>query len=146
MRDLKNVLKGLSRDIPLVFVSGNHDLGNAPTPDTVRDYCQLWGEDYFSFWVGGVFFLVLNSQLYFDCSKCPELRQAQDTWLHEQLSLAEKKKCKHAVVFQHIPFFLKDPDEDHDYFNLEKSIRHDLLEKFCKAGTTIIYFFHLSEA
>ncbi|XP_074988858.1 serine/threonine-protein phosphatase CPPED1 isoform X2 [Caretta caretta] len=133
-QDLKNVLKNIDQDIPLVFVSGNHDIGNVPTPETIDDYCKHWGDDYFSFWVGGVFFLVLNSQLYFDSSKCPELKQAQDEWLDAQLAVAEKQTCKHVIVFQHIPLFLQNPDEDHDYFNLEKSVRQELMEKFHKAA------------
>nr|XP_034986485.1 serine/threonine-protein phosphatase CPPED1 [Zootoca vivipara] len=142
IQDLKSTLKGVSSDVPLVFVSGNHDLGNTPTPETIEDYCQKWGDDYFSFWVGGVFFLVLNSQLYFDASKCLELKQAQDEWLQQQLAMAEARKCRHAVVFQHIPLFLREPNEDHDYFNLEKSIRHELLEKFRKAGVKAVFSGH----
>ncbi|KAH1184245.1 serine/threonine-protein phosphatase CPPED1 isoform X1 [Mauremys mutica] len=141
-QDLKNVLKNIDQDIPLVFVSGNHDIGNVPTPETIDDYCKHWGDDYFSFWVGGVFFLVLNSQLYFDSSKCSELKQAQDEWLNAQLAVAEKRKCKHVIVFQHIPLFLQNPDEDHDYFNLEKSIRHELMEKFHKAGIKAVFSGH----
>lgn len=133
-QDLKNVLKNTDQDIPLVFVSGNHDIGNTPTRETIDNYCKSWGDDYFSFWVGGVFFLVLNSQLYFDSSKCPELKQAQDAWLNGQLAAAEKRKCKHIIVFQHIPLFLRKPDEDHDYFNLEKSVRQEIMEKFQNAG------------
>lgn len=50
-RDLKEALRGTDPSIPLVFVSGNHDLGNTPTPTTVEQYCSAWGDDYFSFWV-----------------------------------------------------------------------------------------------
>lgn len=140
--DLKDVLKDVNSDIPVLFVSGNHDLGNTPTPETIDDYCRQWGDDYFSFWVGGVFFLVLNSQLFFDHSKCPELKKSQDAWLRDQLAVAEKRKCKHAIVFQHIPLFLKTPDEENDYFNLEKSVRRDLLEKFHKAGIKVVFSGH----
>lgn len=38
--------------------------------------------------VGGVFCLVLNSQLFYDASACPQLKEAQETWLEEQLSRA----------------------------------------------------------
>lgn len=38
--------------------------------------------------VGGVFFLVLNSQFFFDAMACPELHRAQEVWLEEQLSRA----------------------------------------------------------
>uniref|UniRef100_A0A8D0GQS5 Serine/threonine-protein phosphatase CPPED1 n=1 Tax=Sphenodon punctatus TaxID=8508 RepID=A0A8D0GQS5_SPHPU len=141
-RDLKNTLKNVDPDIPLVFVSGNHDLGNTPTPETIDDYCKHWGDDYFSFWVGGVFFLVLNSQLYFDSTKCPELKQTQDEWLNGQLAVAEQRNCKHAIVFQHIPLFLQNPDEDHDYFNFEKSVRYEVMEMFCKAGIKAVFSGH----
>ncbi|NXV77380.1 CPPED phosphatase, partial [Atlantisia rogersi] len=141
-RDLKDVLRSTDQDIPLVFVSGNHDIGNAPTRETIAEYCQSWGDDYFSFWVGGVFFLVLNSQLYFDSSRCLELKQAQDTWLDEQLALAGKHRCKHIIVFQHIPLFLREPDEDHDYFNLEKTVRQELMDKFHKAGVRAVFSGH----
>lgn len=43
-------------------------------------------------------------------------------------------KPKHVLVFQHIPLYLKSPDEDDDYFNLQMGVRQNLLDKFKKAG------------
>ncbi|KAM9304803.1 serine/threonine-protein phosphatase CPPED1 [Gastrophryne carolinensis] len=140
--DLKASLLKINRDIPLVFVSGNHDIGNAPTSKTIQDFCDNWGDDYFSFWVGGVFFLVLNTQLLFDASKCPELKESQDKWLDNQLTIAQQQQCKRIIIFQHIPFFLQNPDEENNYFNLEKSLRHELLERFQKAGVKAIFTGH----
>ncbi|XP_057682494.1 serine/threonine-protein phosphatase CPPED1 [Corythoichthys intestinalis] len=142
-RDLKMVLKGTDPSIPLVFVSGNHDLGNTPTPTTVEQYCSAWGDDYFSFWVGGVLFLVLNSQLYFDSSACPQLREAQETWLDKLLSkVSSSSQPKHIVVFQHIPLYVKKPDEDDDYFNLQREVRQKLMERFNKAGVKAVFSGH----
>ncbi|XP_035292839.1 serine/threonine-protein phosphatase CPPED1 isoform X2 [Cricetulus griseus] len=135
-KDLQQVLKAVHKDIPLVFVSGNHDLGNVPTAETVKDFCQTWGDDYFSFWVGGVLFLVLNSQFFYDASKCPALKQAQDRWLDQQLSIAGQQRCQHAIVFQHIPLFLQSIDEEDDYFNLTKAVRKELADKFTRAVVT----------
>nr|XP_011715740.1 serine/threonine-protein phosphatase CPPED1 isoform X1 [Macaca nemestrina] len=133
--DLKRVLRTVDRAIPLVLVSGNHDIGNAPTAETVEEFCQTWGDDYFSFWVGGVLFLVLNSQLYQNPSQCPSLKQAQDQWLDEQLSIARQRHCQHAIVFQHIPLFLESIDEDDDdYFNLSKPTRKKLADKLIHAA------------
>lgn len=133
-RDLKDALRGVDPAIPLVFVSGNHDIGNTPTPETIAQYRRSWGDDYFSFWVGGVLFLVLNSQLFFDGSACPDQRAAHEAWLSEQLDSTKHRACRHTVVFQHIPIFLRSPEEDSDYFNLEKTFRLQLLERFHKAG------------
>ncbi|XP_060883628.1 serine/threonine-protein phosphatase CPPED1 [Labrus mixtus] len=144
-RDLKAVLKGTDPSIPLVFVSGNHDLGNTPTPRTVEQYCSAWGDDFFSFWVGGVLCLVLNSQLFYDASGCPQLKEAQETWLEEQLSRASSStepKPKHVLVFQHIPLYLKTPDEEDNYFNLQREVRQTLIERFKKAGVTAVFSGH----
>ncbi|XP_070424630.1 serine/threonine-protein phosphatase CPPED1 isoform X4 [Equus przewalskii] len=132
--DLQRVLRDVDSEIPLVFVSGNHDVGNVPTPETIEEFQQTWGDDYFSFWVGGVLFLVLNSQFLYDASRCPALKQAQDQWLDQQLSIAGQRKCQHAIVFQHIPLFLESIDEDDDYFNLSKPVRKEMVDKLSKAG------------
>ncbi|KAM6898317.1 serine/threonine-protein phosphatase CPPED1 [Lycodopsis pacificus] len=144
-RDLKAALKGTDPSIPLVFVSGNHDLGNTPTPRTLEQYCGAWGNDYFSFWVGGVLCLVLNSQLFYDGSACPQQKEAQETWLEEQLSRASSStepRPKHVLVFQHIPLYLKSPDEEDDYFNLQKGVRQNLLDRFKKAGVKAVFSGH----
>uniref|UniRef100_A0A8C7DUD3 Serine/threonine-protein phosphatase CPPED1 n=1 Tax=Oncorhynchus kisutch TaxID=8019 RepID=A0A8C7DUD3_ONCKI len=136
-RDLKVALRGTDPSIPLVFVSGNHDLGNTPTPETVAQFCNAWGDDYFSFWVGGVLCLVLNSQLFFDASACPDLRDAQEAWLEGQLQRASQGPGvtpKHVLVFQHIPLYLKTPDEEDDYFNLQTATRQSLLGRFKRAA------------
>ncbi|XP_070708518.1 serine/threonine-protein phosphatase CPPED1 [Pempheris klunzingeri] len=144
-RDLKAALRGTDPSIPLVFVSGNHDLGNTPTPRTVEQFCSAWGDDYFSFWVGGVLCLVLNSQFFYDASACPKLKEAQETWLEEQLrraSSSTEPKPKHILVFQHIPLYLKSPDEEDDYFNLQKGVRQNLLDRFRKAGVKAVFSGH----
>ncbi|KAM4624448.1 serine/threonine-protein phosphatase CPPED1 [Polymixia lowei] len=146
-RDLKEALRGTDPSIPLVFVSGNHDLGNTPTPGTVEQYRTAWGDDYFSFWVGGVLCLVLNSQLFYDSSACPELKEAQEVWLEEQLRRASspsstEPKPKHVLVFQHIPLYLKSPEEDDDYFNLQTAVRQSLLDRFKRAGVKAVFSGH----
>ncbi|TSK14669.1 Serine/threonine-protein phosphatase CPPED1 [Bagarius yarrelli] len=141
-RDLKNVLQAINPDIPLVFVSGNHDLGNTPTPDTVEQYCHAWGDDYFSFWVGGVLCLVLNSQLFFDSSGCCQLEESHEAWLEEQLQKAAKSSARHVIIFQHIPLYLKTPDEEDDYFSLQRSKRENLIQRFCRAGVKAVFSGH----
>ncbi|XP_037133580.1 serine/threonine-protein phosphatase CPPED1 [Syngnathus acus] len=142
-RDLKTALEGTDPSIPLVFVSGNHDLGNTPTPTTVEQYCRTWGDDYFSFWVGGVLFLVLNSQLFYDASACPQFKEAQEKWLEELLSkVASSSAPKHIIVFQHIPLYIKNPDEEDNYFNLQMEVRQKLMDQFKRAGVKAVFSGH----
>ena len=103
--DFMEVFKDLK--VPLVCVCGNHDVGNRPTRDTIAKYRQSFGSDYFSFWKNGVHFIVLNSQLYEDSSRVPTLAEEQEAWLNRELA----KPAAHKVVFQHIPWFVQQPQE-----------------------------------
>ena len=49
---------------------------------------------------------------------------------------------KHLVLFQHIPWFVSEPDEDKIYFNVEPELRRTMLNKFSKAGVTKIFCGH----
>ena len=53
-------------------------------------YKSSFGDDYFSFWVQGCHFLVLNSQFYEDSSLVPELAKEHDKWLDSELEKSKK--------------------------------------------------------
>ena len=44
------VYKELDKEIPLVCLSGNHDIGEEPTMELIENYKKDFGDDYFSFW------------------------------------------------------------------------------------------------
>ncbi|KAK1164895.1 serine/threonine-protein phosphatase CPPED1-like [Acipenser oxyrinchus oxyrinchus] len=141
-RDMKGALRGVDPAIPLVFVSGNHNIGNMSTLGTIAQCRCSWGDDYFSFWVGGILFRVLNSQLFFDGSACPDQRDTHEACLTEQLDSAQHRACRHVVVFQHILIILSSTEEDSDYLNLEKTVRLQLLKRFHKAGVKAVFSGH----
>lgn len=137
-KDFLKIYSDLDPEIPLVCVCGNHDVGNRPTKDTIANYQSTFGDDYFSFWHSGVQFIVLNSQLYEDCSLTKDLALAQDNWLDIELS----KSAKHKMVFQHIPWFLKTPEEPKQYFNIEIDLRKKMLNKFKNSNVNKIFCGH----
>lgn len=100
VQEFKNVFAQLDSQVKLICVSGNHDLTDAPTPKDVEEYKKDFGDDYFSFWVGGVKFLTINSQYYVDDKNCAELRKQQDTWLANELRIDESKPRKYLIGFQ----------------------------------------------
>lgn len=111
-----------------------------PTEETINDYKKDFGDDFFSFWLGGVKFIALNSQYFFDATQVPKLKEEQEEWLNKEL---EKDKWKHLVIFQHIPWFLNNAHEEFDgKFNLDKLERNKWLEKFKKAGVSKIFCGH----
>lgn len=139
---LKEVYSHLDPAIPMICVCGNHDVGNSPTRDTIAAYRQSFGDDYFSFWVGGVCFLVLNSQFYEDSSHVPDLYEEHEKWLAACLEDARLSGAKHIVIFQHIPWFIKQPEEQKEYFNVEINLRLRKLKEFFDAGVRKIFCGH----
>ncbi|KAL1529169.1 hypothetical protein AB1Y20_000128 [Prymnesium parvum] len=137
--EFKEIFRELHPDIALVCVCGNHDVGERPTAATIEAWRADFGDDYFSFWVGGVKFVCINSQLYKDASGAPELAMEQDRWLDAELSLARSEGARRVIVFSHIPPFIHDPDEGSGYFPLEKEVRHRLLAKM--ASNNVSHWF-----
>lgn len=138
--DLKKAFQMLDKEIPLVCVCGNHDVGDVPTVESVHKFRSDHGPDYFTFFVDGVMFITINSQYYENRTLVQELAAEQDRWLDEVLTKA--KEFKHVVVFQHIPWFLRHPDEQKEYFNIELDLRLRMLDKFHDAGVRSIFCGH----
>ena len=92
-------------------------------------------------WCGGVLCLVVNSQLWVDSLLVPDQAVQQDAWLEDRLrELNETRDGPNpprALVFQHVPWFLSDPDEPVQYFNLAPDVRKTWLPKLKAAGKKI---------
>lgn len=142
VEDFKKVFKELDPRIPLICVCGNHDIGDTPTQESLQKYRSNFGDDFFSFWVGGVFFIVINSQFYKDASQVMEQKQEHDNWLDKQLAFAKGCGAQHVVIFQHIPWFFGNPQEDDDYFNIETNVRAHMLTKIKNAGVKYVFAGH----
>jgi len=80
---------------------------------------------------------VINTQYFKDSYKVEQFAKEQDQWLMDKLN---EHKGQRIIVFQHIPFFLSKIDEDDEYFNIEKNLRQQMLEKLSAAGIYTILF------
>lgn len=138
--DFKRIFAKLDPQIPLVCVCGNHDVGDAPTLDSINEYKQTFGDDYFYFTKNEVLFIVINSQFYQNREFVESYAREQDTWLESML--AKCRLFKYSIVFEHIPWFLSHFDEEDDYFNIKKEVRLSWLKKFRDAGVSKIMCGH----
>ncbi|CAD7937429.1 unnamed protein product [Amoebophrya sp. A25] len=138
----QEVMTEIDSRIPLLCCCGNHDMGDRPNFTSVKEYRKTWGHDYFSFWVKGVYCLVLNSQLF----KTPELiqneKKKQDKWLAACLSERRGKPAKSMVCFTHISPFIKNQDEPSGYFNWNQSDRAETLAALASVGCRAIFSGH----
>ena len=58
------------------------------------------------------------------------------------LDIELSKSAKHKMVFQHIPWFLKTPEEPKQYFNIEIDLRKKMLNKFKSSNVNKIFCGH----
>ncbi|HWF67413.1 MAG TPA: metallophosphoesterase, partial [Acidobacteriaceae bacterium] len=124
--EYKRILQKLDPSIPVYNVPGNHDLGNVPTPASIQAYRAAFGKDFYSFTAGPVFGIVLDSNLISTPEKSSDAARQQRQWLAD--TLKKVPAGRQIIVFQHIPYFLHDPAEKDQYFNIPGAERRDYLD------------------
>jgi 3',5'-cyclic AMP phosphodiesterase CpdA len=135
----------LNPGVRLFSVPGNHDVGNTPTPASLAAYRERFGPDYYSFREGGITGIVLNSNLEKDTAQAPEEAAKMEAWLRAELAKARSQGGTRIIVFQHIPFFLKDPAEEDQYFNIPRVARERYLKLLHQFGVRDVFAGHLHE-
>ena len=132
----------LDPSIPFHAVAGNHDVGNEPTPESLADYREHFGRDWYSFRERDVYGIVLNSSIIAAPAAVESEAAAQEAWLREELARAQASGARHILVFQHHPWFLETPDEPDAYFNIPIATRVRYLALFREAGVSHVFAGH----
>jgi 3',5'-cyclic AMP phosphodiesterase CpdA len=132
----------LDHGIPLYNVAGNHDVRNEPTPESLAAYREKFGPDYYTFRQGDFEGFVLDSSLIQHPDKAPEEAARQEQWLKTELDKASHAGVHWLVVFQHIPWFLENPEEPDQYFNIPRAARSRYLELFQRYGVRYVFAGH----
>ena len=138
----KEALHDLSPSIPLVLIPGNHDIGQVPTAGDIERYRERFGDDYFSFWVGGVLYVALNSQYYRDDDEVPALRAAQDEWAEKAFGEAKEHGAQHVVVLCHVPPFVSEEDEQAGWANWQHEHRKRIMRMAADANVKLFLCGH----
>jgi DNA repair exonuclease SbcCD nuclease subunit len=143
-RAFLNVCKQLDKSIPLYLVSGNHDVTNTPTTQSLEHYTSVMGKDYYSFDRHNCHFVVLNSTVLWKPQNAPRQKKEQMDWLTADLHdvKARRNPPTHTVVFEHHSLFLEKADEPDQYFNLPMEIRRPLLDLFHANGIKHVFAGH----
>lgn len=142
--EYKRIAALLDPSIPLYNVAGNHDVGTPqPTLKGLENYRKNFGKDYYTFRHGNLYGIVLNSSLFFDPALVSAEAEKQNKWLRTTLEEAKKLKNVNIVIFQHIPWFIDQPNEKDQYFNIPAEQRTIFLDLFHKYGVKYILAGHL---
>ncbi|SPF34616.1 Metallophosphoesterase [Candidatus Sulfopaludibacter sp. SbA4] len=140
--EYKRIAAKLDRRIRLFNVAGNHDVENEPTRETLARYRKRFGPDYYTFHVGDIAGFVLDSSLEQHPQNVPEEAARMEAWLRTELAKAQSAGVKHLIVFQHIPFFLTDPEEPDQYFNIPGETRRRYLKLLHEYGVRQVFAGH----
>jgi 3',5'-cyclic AMP phosphodiesterase CpdA len=138
--EFKRVAGGLDPSIRLFLMPGNHDLGNEPTKESLAKYREQFGPDYYTFRVGDITGIVLNSSLQKAPQNLPGEAAKMEAWFRGELAKAQRDK--HVIVFQHIPFFLKDANEEDRYENIPPETRQRYLKLLHEYGVKQVFAGH----
>jgi serine/threonine-protein phosphatase CPPED1 len=139
--DFKKIKSELA--VPSYLTPGNHELYYQPTLASLNRYRENFGKDYFSFKHKGYTFVFADSQLW--KSPLKGETEKQDSWFKETLKTA---KAENSPIFmvQHIPLYLKQPDEPEDPdYNLSKAKRKELLALMVDFGVVAVLGGHTQE-
>merc|ERR1719219_1882965 len=105
-------------------------------------YSKEFGDDYFSFWCGGVKFIVLNSQIIQGLARSDELAVAHEKWVDGEFETKNEHDPVHTVAMCHIPPFCWDFRENDTNFNWPKKERERWLDKMLNANVKKVYCSH----
>lgn len=123
-----------------VFITpGNHDMGQAPVKTDIDAFVKRFGYDRFSFKYRGNNFIGFNSNLV--KAGTDSLEKEQFTWLREKLS--DASGSEYIFLFCHHPFFIGDPEEPEEYFNINPVTRKKYLDLFSEYGVDAVFAGHL---
>ena len=116
--------------IPVHWVPGNHDVAAdtvVPTPESLTRYRAAFGSDYYSFTVGPLQIIALNTVVIDHPEQVPGEWEAQLAFLQDELEGAARAGCR-VVLAGHHPLFKHHPDEEDDYWNLPRERRRVVVE------------------
>jgi 3',5'-cyclic AMP phosphodiesterase CpdA len=147
--ELMRIAGQLDDDIPLHFTTGNCDVGNTPTADSLRIYREKFGNDNYSFDAEGCHFVALNSSICLDPSEVPDEWDSLVEFLSADLE-AHSSNSRHTVMFMHHPLFGKSADQPDDGVSIipreRRRVILDLLRKHQASGVFAGHWHRNNEA
>lgn len=141
----ENALEGFDQmcalfdeSIPLYFVPGNHDVGEA-SPEEVEQFVARYGHDRFVH--NGENYTAIG---YNSCviKSAAEGEKAEEEWMRARLTEAAARNLPIIMVAHH-PLFVESPEEENAGVNLPIELRHKYLALMSEYGVDLVLSGHL---
>ena len=141
--ELVRITAMLDQDIPMHLVSGNHDVGQAPTSDSIALFRERFGHDNYSFDHGDCHFVIINSSVAFDPTNVPLEWDKITQFLVDDLSAARQKGAQHIVLFTHHPLFEQNTREGDSMWTIPGERRQTIVEVLRDFDASAVFAGHL---
>lgn len=138
LEGFKQICRLFDEEIPLYFVPGNHDVGNA-TPEDVEAFIERYGHDRFIFEGEGYTTIGYNSCVI---KSAAQGEAAEYEWLKAQLAKASERNMPITLVAHH-PLFVYDVQEENKGTNIPLELRSKYLELFDRYDVDLVLSGHL---
>ena len=125
-------------EIPLYFVPGNHDVGEA-TPEDVAAFVERYGHTHFVHEGADYTTIGYNSCVI---KTIAEGEEAEYEWMRESLQRAAERNLPIILVAHH-PIFTESVDEAEAGVNLPKTMRAKYLQLLKEYGADLVLSGHL---
>ena len=126
-------------DIHVICVCGGNEMGDNPSADIMEAYKRNFGDDWFSFWVEGIQFVVINSLYYKFEDQVNDLKAEQQEWLESLLFQAQINPPQQIIMLQSLPWFCSCVEEPDSTRNIDTSTRNSLLSKIKEGSVNAIF-------
>ena len=141
--ELFRVTSMLDSDVPIHFVSGNHDVGEAPTSESIDLYRERFGQDNYSFEHGECHFVVINSSVAFDPINVPQEWDRITQFLVDDLSAARQRGMQHTILFTHHPLFQTSAREGDSLWTIPGERRELIVKALREFGASAVFAGHM---
>lgn len=141
--ELFRITEMLEDGIPLHWVSGNHDVGESPTSESIALYREKFGADNYSFDHADCHFTVINSSVASDPTNVPREWDRIVQFLGDDMSAARRAGAARLVLLVHHPLFLERADEDEDYFTIPPERRDVIMSVLRDNDASAVFAGHM---
>lgn len=110
------ISKAFGSKIPFIVVRGNHETRGSYAREFKKHFDYPHNNYYQSFLLGSVFVIILdggedkpdNEEVYAGTTDYDNYRLEQKEWLTQELTAKKRKKAKHTIIINHIPWLHSD--------------------------------------
>ncbi|MBL01261.1 MAG: hypothetical protein CL774_02060 [Chloroflexi bacterium] len=135
----------INNHIKVYYVPGNHDITydyKQPTIQSIKEYKNIFGKDYYSFEIGKIRFITINSTIFKSTETLKSYAIEQLNFIEKESNLAKKYNQK-IIIFSHHPLFISNINEENNGWSVNKDFRKKIINSTKSKGLIANFAGHM---